>query len=85
MGPTEVVTRTPGWIGTQSLGCYNLCMESKDKDKDGGNQSKDEESSSTEHSSDDEGEIQAVKSEHGEPADNLKRRSDWFQKRHGSG
>jgi hypothetical protein len=61
-------------------------MESKDKDEDGGKKSKDEESSSTEHSSDsDDGEIQAVKTEHGEPADNLKRRSEWFQKRHGGG
>jgi hypothetical protein len=60
-------------------------MESKDEDEDG-NKSKDEKSSSTDPSADnDEGEIQAVKPKHGEPADNLKRRSDWFQKRHGGG
>jgi hypothetical protein len=57
-------------------------MESKDKDeKDGSSKKKDEESPAKD-ASDDEGEIGAVKPKHGEPADNLKRRGDWFQKRH---
>jgi hypothetical protein len=61
-------------------------MESKAKDEDSGKKNKDEESSHPEHSSDsDEGEITAVKPQRREPADNLKRRSEWFQKRHGSG
>jgi hypothetical protein len=61
-------------------------MGNKAKDEDSGKKEKDEDSSTAKHSSDsDEGEIQAVKPQRGEPADNLKRRSEWFQKRHGGG
>jgi hypothetical protein len=56
-------------------------MANKDKDeKDGSKETKEE--SRKAKDSDDEGEITAVKPEHGEPADNLKRRGEWFQKRH---
>jgi hypothetical protein len=59
-------------------------MPSKDKDeKDGADKKTNEASGSGKDASDDEGEIGAVKPEHGEPDDNLKRRADWFQKRHG--
>ena len=33
----------------------------------------------------DEGELTAVNPKGGEPADNLRRRAEWFQKRHGGG
>jgi hypothetical protein len=58
-------------------------MANKDKDEQGGSKETNEESRAKD--SDDEGEITAVKPEHGEPADNLKRRGEWFQKRHGGG
>jgi hypothetical protein len=61
-------------------------MATKDTDeKDGVGEKTNEESHRAENDSEDEGEIEAVKPQHGEPADNLKRRSDWFQKRHGGG
>jgi hypothetical protein len=62
-------------------------MTTKDKDeKDGGSEETDKESSRDKDDSDgDEGELTAVKSKSGEPADNLRRRADWFQKRHGGG
>jgi hypothetical protein len=57
-------------------------MANKDKDEKDGKETNEES-----HAKDDsdEGEIGAVKPEHGEPADNLKRRGEWFQKRHGGG
>jgi hypothetical protein len=57
-------------------------MTNKDKDEKDGGSKETKEESRTKDDSDDEGEITAVKPEHGEPADNLKRRAEWFQKRH---
>jgi hypothetical protein len=50
----------------------------KDADKKAGDE-KDEPSGS------DEIELEGVKTKKGEPDDNLRRRAEWFQKRHGGG
>jgi hypothetical protein len=55
-------------------------MANKEKDEKDGKETNEE--SHAKDDSADEGEIGAVKPEHGEPADNLKRRGEWFQKRH---
>jgi len=62
-------------------------MASNDRDeKDGGSEETEKESRRAKDDSDgDEGELTAVKPKSGEPADNLRRRADWFQKRHGGG
>ena len=64
-------------------------MASKDNDeKDRGSEDKsaasaaDKESRQTAGNDSDEGQLTAVKPKRGEPADNLRRRADWFQKRH---
>ena len=60
-------------------------MTSKDKDeKDSDSEAADKESGRTaeDDSNGDEGELTAVKPKTGEPPDNLRRRTDWFKKRH---
>jgi hypothetical protein len=61
-------------------------MDTKDKDeKDRAAKGTKEPSGSKADDSEDEGELSPVKPKSGEPSDNLRRRGDWFQKRHGGG
>lgn len=82
--PTDLRVAAPG------LDCYNPCMAKKEKtvkdkiarDKD---TKPDEESQIEPAVSDSSSELEPVKSKKGEPADHLRRRAEWFQKRTGGG
>jgi hypothetical protein len=81
-------------IGPQSHRCYNRRMASKDRNKkervsedrnaasetDGKSRRADKDDSDG-----DEGQLTPVTPKVGEPPGNLRRRAEWFQKRHGRG
>ena len=83
-------------MGLNAISCYNQRMrkdEATEKDDatakgQGGKDSNAAAETDKKSGSDDEvsgsaSELQPVSSKKGEPADNLRRRSEWFQKRHG--
>ena len=63
--------------------CYTSCMAKEDTTKRDAD--KKDADDKDEASGSDAIELEATKSKKGEPDDNLKRRGEWFQKRHGGG
>jgi hypothetical protein len=57
-------------------------MPSKEKDEQDSSDSETDKESRSEKDEDGEGQISAIKKKSGEPDDNLRRRAEWFQKRH---
>jgi len=68
--------------------CYTRPMASKAKDEqdssseDNSASNADKESRSDKDADGDEGQLTAIRKKTGEPDDNLRRRAEWFQKRH---
>ena len=56
--------------------------DTDDKDRDSETANKEPRRTAEDDSDGDEGELTAVKPKTGEPPDNLRRRADWFKKRH---
>jgi hypothetical protein len=57
-------------------------MPSKEKDEQDSSDSETDKESRSDKDEDGEGQISAIKKKSGEPDDNLRRRAEWFQKRH---
>lgn len=73
-------------IGHEYAHCYNRAMAKEDtrkKSKAKGDTAAKASKNDDEQTDSEEVELEAVKSEKGEPDDNLKRRAEWFQKRTG--
>jgi hypothetical protein len=73
-----------GW--RRDSGCYNQRMTKAKEKKDKADATKErDDDSSAEESESVVVELEPVKSKKGEPADNLRRRGEWFQKRRSGG
>ncbi|MEP6569719.1 MAG: hypothetical protein ABJC10_08100 [Acidobacteriota bacterium] len=73
-------------IGVDQLGCYNAGMTKEDSTKkDAADKDKKTDDDKDAASGSKTVDLEATKTKKGEPDDNLGRRAEWFQKRHGGG